>query len=176
MNQYEDFVPGETDVYFTGTFFDWAVPGTVEGQQLNPTDNIFIFTQTLQLAAGTYEYKYFDGPSFDDGEWPGDPNRVIQVTDDMVVEDFFGVQTSVDDLTENVVNLFPNPANSQVNITSGSRIMEVVVYNIAGQMVYRHTPGTQSHIIDLNAFHNGIYMVRTLTPEGPQTIKLQVVK
>ena len=176
MNQADGFEPGETDVYFTGTFFDWAVPGTVEGQQLNPTDNIFIFTQTLQLAAGTYEYKYFDGPSFEDGEWPGDPNRVIEVTDDMVVEDFFGVQTSVDDLTENVVNLFPNPANSQVNITSGSRIMEVVVYNIAGQMVYRHTPGTQSHIIDLNAFHNGIYMVRILTPEGLQTMKLQVVK
>jgi hypothetical protein len=176
MNQADGFVPGETNVYFTGTFFDWAVPGTVEGQQLNPTDNIFIFTQTLQLPAGTYEYKYFDGPSFDDGEWPGDPNRVIEVNDDMVINDVFGVQTSVDDLTENVVNLFPNPARNQVNITSGSRIMEVAVYNIAGQQVYRHTPGTQSHIIDLNAFHNGIYMVRILTPEGPQTMKLQVVK
>jgi len=176
MNQADGFEPGETNVYFTGTFFDWAVPGTVEGQQLNPTDNIYIFTQTLQLPAGTYEYKYFDGPSFDDGEWPGDPNRVIEVTDDMVINDVFGVQTSVDDLTENVVNLFPNPARNQVNITSGSRIMEVAVYNIAGQQVYRHTPGTQSHIIDLNAFHNGIYMVWILTPEGLQTMKLQVVK
>ncbi len=176
MNQADGFEPGETNVYFTGIFFDWAVPGTVEGQQLNPTDNIYIFTQTLQLPAGTYEYKYFDGPSFDDGEWPGDPNRVIEVTEDMVVEDVFGVQTSVDDFTQNVVNLFPNPASSQVQITSGSRIMEVAVYNIAGQQVYRHTPGTQNHIINVNAFHNGIYMVRILTPEGLQTMKLQVVK
>ncbi|TVQ83252.1 MAG: T9SS C-terminal target domain-containing protein [Bacteroidetes bacterium] len=176
MNQADGFEPGETEVYFTGAFFDWAVPGTVEGQQLNPTDNIYIFTQTLHLPAGTYEYKYFDGPSFDDDEWPGDPNRVIEVTDNMVINDIFGVQTSVDELTENIVNLFPNPANRQVNVTSGSRIMEVAVYNIAGQQVYRHTPDTQSHIIDLNAFHNGIYMVRVLTLEGLQTMKLQVVK
>jgi hypothetical protein len=176
MNQADGFEPGETNVYFTGSFFDWAVPGTVDGQQLSPTDNIYIFTQTLQLPAGTYEYKYFDGPSFDDGEWPGDPNRVIEVTEDMVVDDVFGVQTSVDDFTNNVVNLFPNPASSQVQITSDSRIMEVSVYNIAGQQVYRHNPGTQNHIINVNAFHNGIYMVQILTPEGLQTMKLQVVK
>lgn len=176
MNQADGFEPGETDVYFTGSFFDWAVPGTVDGQQLNPTDNIYIFTQTLQLPEGTYEYKYFDGPSFDDGEWPGEPNRVIEVTDDMVINDVFGVQTSVDDFTENVVNLFPNPASNQVQITSGSRIMEVAVYNIAGQQIYRYNPGTLNHIINVNSFHNGIYMVRILTPEGLQTMKLQVVK
>jgi hypothetical protein len=84
--------------------------------------------------------------------------------------------TTVAEVMESAINLFPNPAQNQVNISSDSNIMEVAVYNVAGQQVYRHTPENQNHIINLNDFNNGIYMVRILTPEGLKTMKLQVVK
>jgi hypothetical protein len=53
-----------------------------------------IYTATLELEAGTYEYKYFSdaiGAGWDGGEWVGDPNRVVTVVDaDVVVNDIFG--------------------------------------------------------------------------------------
>lgn len=54
-----------------------------------------IYSISLQLAEGTYHYKYFvvfDGPSWDYGEWPGDPNREIEVTGEVTVNDIWGDQ------------------------------------------------------------------------------------
>lgn len=176
MNQAAGFEPGVTNVYLTGSFFEWAVPGSIAESQLNPTDNVFIFTRTLQLPAGTYEYKYFNGPSFDNGEWAGGANRVVVVTDNMEVNDVFGVPTSVNEVNAAQVAMFPNPARQQVTITSDSRISQVTIFNLAGQQVYNQQVNDLTHTLRLDGFNHGIYMVRILTDQGAQTRKLQLVK
>lgn len=178
MTQADGFIPGETDVYITGTFPGWefAEPGTFEDQKMDPTDNVFIFTKTLVMPAGTYYYKYFDGPSYNNGEWPGDPNRQVVITDDKLVEDIFGQYVSVPATDLSAINIFPNPANQRVNITSPVQIQEVAIFNIAGQQVYRQSVSTDNLTLSLNGFHNGIYMVRLVTAEGVRTYKLQVAK
>ena len=51
-----------------------------------------IYTATLQLEAGTYLYKYFLNETWANGEWDGDPNRVIVVVDeDVVTNDTYAV-------------------------------------------------------------------------------------
>jgi len=58
-----------------------------------PTE--LIYTATLQLEAGNYEYKYFSdafGAGWAGGEWDEDYNRSIEVTDgDMVIDNVWGV-------------------------------------------------------------------------------------
>ncbi len=178
MRQYGDFEPGVSEIYITGTFpgWDFSMPGTIEDQLMDPTDNVFFLTKTLSLPAGTYEYKYFDGPSYDNGEWPGDPNRVVVVEGDMLVEDIFGVQVSVIEEAIASVSLFPNPANNRVTIQSDQMIHEVAIYNIAGQQVYSRSINAENHMIELGGFNNGIYMVRVQTAQGVNTYKLQIVK
>ena len=175
------FDPAEDFVDVAGTFNDWGGEELI----LTPLDDEFLtYTITIpDLEVGeTYFFKFRINGSWSDdtAEFPsGGPDREVTIVDGENIHTFWyndDETTTVAEVMENAINLFPNPARNQVNITSGSNIMEVAVYNVAGQQVYRHTPENQNHIINLNDFNNGIYMVRILTPEGLKTMKLQVVK
>lgn len=179
MNQADGFEPGVTEVYMAGDFpgWDWQAPGSFPEQQMSNTDNVFIYTNTLSLPAGTYNYKYFDQASFDGGEWAGEPNREVIVTGDMTVDDVFGQQpTNVDDFTAESLNVFPNPANNELNITSEIQINEVMIFDITGQRVYSNTIENDNLRIDLSDFNNGMYLLHVITSQGIQTQKIQVVK
>lgn len=87
----EYFNPDLDVVYITGDLLEWAEPGTEpELQTMTRIDDSFIFTRTLQLEAGEYEYKYFLNEGWSGGEWAGDPNRVIAVMEDMTINDVWG--------------------------------------------------------------------------------------
>jgi len=179
MNQADGFEAGVTEVYMAGNFpgWDWQAPGTLPEQQMENTDNVFIFTKTLSLPEGVYNYKYFDGPSFDNGEWAGEPNREVTVTEDMTVEDVFGEQpTAVDEFTVENLIIFPNPAQNELNITAETTISEVMIYDITGQRVYSNSVENNNLRIDLSDFNNGMYLLHVITSQGIQTQKIQVVK
>ena len=175
------FDPAEDFVDVAGTFNEWGAEELV----LTPLDDEFLtYTITIpDLEVGeTYFFKFRINGSWSDdtAEFPGGgPDREVTIVDGENAYTYWyndDEPTTVAEIEENIINIFPNPASSQVQISSGNNIMEVAVYNVAGQQVYRHTPETQNHIINLNDFNNGIYMVRILTPEGLKTLKLQVVK
>lgn len=180
MLTYGGFEPGEDAfAYMTGNFPGWdnADPAEFPEAQMENTNNVYIFTKTLNIPAGTYTYLYFDGPSFANAEWDiNDPWRTIVVEDNMTVEDVFAQPTSVSEVDVANINLFPNPANAKVTVTSDSPIQQISIFNIAGQQVYSNNVGAESHSIELGDFNNGIYMVRVLTANGMETYKLQVVK
>lgn len=179
MRESASFAPGETDIYMTGNFpgWDFAIPGTYPEQQLNPTNNVFFFTQTLQMVGGTYNYKYFEGASLDGAEWPGEPFRQIVVEGNMEVTDVFGVQVSVDEIAESAqASIFPNPASNKVEISTINNMSKVIVFNISGQQVYTSSAAGTTHIINLDGFNEGIYLVQVVTSKGVATQKLQVLK
>ncbi|HNS29403.1 MAG TPA: choice-of-anchor J domain-containing protein [Tenuifilaceae bacterium] len=60
----------------------------VTAEEDTPED--LIYTATLNLEAGEYQYKYFRNETWAHGEWDGDPNRVVVVEGDMEVNDIFG--------------------------------------------------------------------------------------
>ena len=88
----EYFNPDLDVVYITGDLLDWAEPGTEpELQTMTRIDDSFIFTRTLQLEEGEYEYKYFLNEGWNGGEFAGDPNREIAVTGDLTFDDVWGL-------------------------------------------------------------------------------------
>ncbi len=181
LTYHEDFVAGETDIFITGNFPDWqwAEPGTYLEQQMDPTDNIFIFTKTLHLPEGSYVYKYFDGPSFGDGEWPGDPNREVEVEGDMEVADWFGFQTDPTDLPKAEIaefSLFPNPAGDYVVVESDSPLLGLSIYNLQGQRVYSRKLSGHSARIALDDLMPGLYLLQLESAHGHTTSKLQVLR
>lgn len=92
----DDFNPETRDVFMSGSMFGWDQPGTNPDAKMGPAEEgSDIYTLTLDLEAGDYAYKYFlagDTPTFDLGEWDGDPNRTVNITGDTVLDDFFGIQ------------------------------------------------------------------------------------
>jgi hypothetical protein len=176
MTPAEGFDPENDVVYITGSMFGWAEPGTQpDDQTMTRVDDSMIWTKTLVLEAGTYQYKYFLNAGWDGGEWEGEPNREVVVAGDMVVDNVWRDLVNVDDFNAAQINVFPNPARDNFNITAGSMIRSIVIADITGKVVYNDIINdTQTRIY--NAFETGIYIVHIYTEEGVFVRKLQIQK
>jgi hypothetical protein len=179
----DGFVPGANTIYITGSFpgINWAEPGTQPEMQLMEADpeNVFIYTKTFELAAGNYLYKYFNGPSWGAGEWPGDPDRTLDVSGEMTVSDWFGSltdPTTVPTITEASINLYPNPARSILNVTANEAIVEVRLIDMLGQVVYAEVNQGNSLQLNVAGLKNGIYFVQIKTKSNTLTRRVQILK
>ena len=96
-----EFDPELHEVYITGDFTNWTIPGDNEAYKLeliNENDkdgDNTVYTITFdQIYAGRHDYKYYiveDTPTDDMGEYPEDGSyRKLIVDEDMVVDDVFG--------------------------------------------------------------------------------------
>ncbi|MBW6496744.1 MAG: T9SS type A sorting domain-containing protein, partial [Bacteroidales bacterium] len=102
------FNPEVHQVYISGTFTDWATPGSNTEFQMQPVppkhpqaifpeikesrESLF-YSITFQLAEGTHYYKYFlvqDQPTWGLGEWPGEPNREVIITGPATINNVWG--------------------------------------------------------------------------------------
>ncbi len=92
MVEKDGFITYEGDVEVTD---DMTVPVVLEAVEMEE----FVYSIAMMLPAGEYEYKYFlvvDDPTWDLGEWEGDPNRSVMVEAEMTVEDIWGDQPEND--------------------------------------------------------------------------------
>ena len=81
----------------------------------------------------------------------------------------------VEDVTtvENV-NVYPNPANSFINIVA-ENIANINVYNSIGQLVYSETIDNDVVKINTESWMNGMYFVNVETADGNKTLHKVVV-
>ncbi|MCH2023389.1 MAG: T9SS type A sorting domain-containing protein [Saprospiraceae bacterium] len=74
------------------------------------------------------------------------------------------------------ISVFPNPANTFMNINSNDEIQQIMLYNPAGQLLYslgNNAYGAQLNIRDLNS---GIYILQVQTLHGFTTKKVQIIR
>ena len=94
--------------------------------------------------------------------------------------DLDGIVLSTNEVLDaNVVglNMFPNPANAEINLTTNANapIESVYVYNLTGQLVKAHTAVNASQFtMQRNSLANGMYMVRVNFKEGFVTQRLML--
>ncbi|TVQ08063.1 MAG: T9SS C-terminal target domain-containing protein [Bacteroidetes bacterium] len=86
------FDPDNDIVYLTGTMLGWAEPSTdPDNQTMARQGESWIWSKTLQMQAGYYEYKYFLNEGWDNGEPIFYGNRTIILSGDTSTEDFWGI-------------------------------------------------------------------------------------
>lgn len=162
-------------VWITGNFAGWAEPGTEGSMFLTDDDEDMIYTLTIEVEEnyGELLYKYFDGPSWDDGEWNGDPNRSLTVgTENVVVNDLWGT-ISVDAELLGAVELYPNPVKDVITLSSTEGVAEIYVSNVLGQTIIK--TNTVTNTIDVSDLNKGIYIV-TLVSENGTAVSERIVK
>jgi uncharacterized repeat protein (TIGR02543 family) len=176
------FDPDDDVVYVTGSIFGWAEPGTAPELQTMAVsdDDPMIYTLTIELPAGEYAYKYFLNAGWDNGEWPGDPNRTFTVVDqDVVLNDWFGSltdPTNVNDIEPVALQVYPNPAREVLNIVSSEMIQEIRLINMLGQMVHASTVESTNVQLNVSGFDRGIYFIQILTNKGFTTERVQIAR
>lgn len=74
------------------------------------------------------------------------------------------------------IKMYPNPANTNVNINSTAKISGITIYDVIGNTVEKTTsPGMDTNgTIDLSKLQEGVYFVSIKTVSGSNTQKLVV--
>ncbi|MFO7874661.1 MAG: T9SS type A sorting domain-containing protein, partial [Bacteroidales bacterium] len=145
-------------------------------------DDPLTYEITHELEAGTYEYKYFSdyiGEGWDGGEWEGGDNRIVEVTGEMVVEDFFGYtddEVSATDINDVSLSIYPVPASDRLFIESNARISDIRMVDMLGQVVYNATVNNTQYEINVSGMQNGVYFIQMTTNAGVVTQRVQVTR
>jgi hypothetical protein len=81
----------------------------------------------------------------------------------------------IDNLGNNSINLYPNPANDVVNVVSTTDIKTVDVLNYIGQLVYSNKSVSGKKMqLNVSTMQSGIYFVKVTTTDGLKTVKITV--
>jgi hypothetical protein len=166
MTNADPFDPETDDIYISGELLStWNQPGTVADYKLEPvTGKETIYTLTLPLYEGDHLYKYFrvidDVPSWDNGEWTGDPNRLAAVDTTMTINDVWGSPAGIHDYSAITFNFYPNPVNDQMTIDNLSDVNRIEIYNISGEIMKTiENVSTSSVIVNTANLSKGMYML-----------------
>ena len=84
--------------------------------------------------------------------------------------------TSVMELQQADVNLFPNPASNQLQVHANELIEKISITDISGKTVYTVNDNRHQASLDLSFLSNGLYLIKITTNQGTYTKKLQVIK
>ena len=175
MTDADGFNPDAHTVYLTGSFTGWAEPGTGGSITMNKVENRegdLIYTTTLQLDAGQYQYKYFSdafGAGWAGGEWPGDPNRVIIVGSDMTINNIWGI---IDDQPDQYRVTFVVQDETSQAITDAT-ITLAGNQNSAGNYVFEGMyPGTYDYSVAREGYVTYHGQVEVIDADLTETVTL----
>ena len=184
MTNATEFNPETDDVYIAGDLANgWAQPGTIGYYMMQPVvGKEVIYTIDLLLYHSDYMYKYFrvidSVPSWDYGEWTGDPNRTLTVDTTMIVDDVWAViNPGINEFSADMIeSLYPNPCQSFINIVFPEKmndIDKIEVYNSLGEVVHFVDGFSLQKEVKIYTgnLNNGIYFISIHGKRGVQTAK-----
>lgn len=83
-----------------------------------------------------------------------------------------GVLLGVNDLNLENLKYYPNPVENELTISYAETIENVEVYSVTGQRVLKQGYSSNSISVDFAKFSSGTYMVKVITANGSQFIKI----
>lgn len=82
-----------------------------------------------------------------------------------------GTNTALSSLSNKSVNIYPNPVNNQMNVSSENEISQVIVRNLVGQTVKTTLVNGLEKSIDLSDISSGNYFVTVKLANGENATK-----
>jgi hypothetical protein len=129
-------------------------------------DMIDFIEETSYTHSGDFQpgiHSYYLTALYDLGE--SDPSIEVQV--EVLI-------TSVTDLVDEKINIYPNPASEVVNIHSDIDVNSIWIYNSAGQVVKKMESGVKSQQVFINDIQQGLYFFIINTNAGSVSKKISI--
>jgi len=154
--------PGTTNVYSINTqpdFTDivWSIAPTTYKLLTNYTESVNVKAPTFNNLTGTLTVTVSNGCGTD--------TKTFTIKTDITV--------SIEDISEDEIEIFPNPAYNELNIVSDLKVNTVEFTTIAGQTVKSLNLNTNSAKISLSDMAAGVYFVKINT--DTKTVTKQVI-
>ena len=70
------------------------------------------------------------------------------------------------------IDIYPNPTNGEVNISSATNIGNVSVFNMFGQKLFSTVVNKSNTMLDFSSYENGVYLLSITTRKGTVSQKL----
>lgn len=70
-----------------------------------------------------------------------------------------------------VLNVYPNPAQDQINIDSEKSLLEITIYNAAGQKVLVRTVNEKNVDLKLDNLNSGVYLIEAMTVDNRRILE-----
>lgn len=83
-----------------------------------------------------------------------------------------GVTLGTNDLDLEQLRYYPNPVDSELVISYIDPLENVEIYDVTGKRVFKQKYESKSITIDFSRFSSGTYIVKVMTAEGSQFIKI----
>ena len=123
-------------------------------------------------------YKYFrvidNIPSWDNGEWTGDPNRAVTVDITiMTVNDIWGFSPAgIYNHPEVTFKIYPNPVSDYLNVDNLNGANRIQIYNMTGAKVKTiENILAPSVVIKTSDLSKGVYLINVFTEGQVQSTK-----
>ncbi len=177
MSTAEEFDPDTDDVYIAGSHAAWQMPGTIPELKMTPSpEEQNVYTLTLLMYKGTYEYKYFrvinGEPSWDNGEWDAGDNRQVTVDSSMVINDVWGQLSGIfDHNVQFTYEMYPNPVTNTLFISGTNDVNKIEIYDVAGKVIRTMEVSGEKVSMNLNDLQSGVYIISIQNDKGVQTSK-----
>jgi len=171
----------EGDTFTVENYIDvFEVPDVTQ----EPLDGACIFWIPYELSGGLPEGGEYSGPGVTDGMF--DPEAAglgthtityTYVSDDGCENSaeetlYVDACTGIDEITEDAVQVYPNPANDIVHISSESNMVSVSIYNYTGQLMESLKLNESSYQINTSSFPTGVYSIKIETEDNIITKQL----
>ena len=80
--------------------------------------------------------------------------------------------TGINPASAEGIKVYPNPANSFVNVVTTSETRQIILVNYLGQVVRNVTvSGAETLKLDVSAFESGIYFVKFIAQDGSESVE-----
>ncbi len=154
------FDPATDEIFMSGSFADWAEPGSDPAYLMSAEEGSMIYTHTVTIDSGEVQYKYFQvpigTPSWDFGEWTGNDNRVVQLSEDITFSNMWANRPHIITFHVDMTEADPfDPATDDVfitgTITYGHEWMQPGM--ISTYMMSPTEEGSMFYSIDMSLYH-----------------------
>ncbi len=137
----------------------------LNGQENEAGDYVFD-----EVVPGEYDYIVTAGGYVDATGTAAIVDTDVGVSVEMATDD-----TGIAEIAESDLAIFPNPANTVLNIVAkDTTIEEIRAFDMLGQVIYSANVQGHRHEINVSAFRNGVYFIQVSTAESVQTHRVYI--
>jgi len=139
------------DGNFGGIYGSWQTPGTIANNKLTAV-NDSIYSITMNLIPGNYQFKFFKNTTWTYGEWDGDPNRFMKISGTQTFDLTWGTKPVIFVFRVNVKN---------AGLTAGQPVY--IAGNFGSTSFYGswNAPGSNPENL-MTAINDSIYSITTI--------------
>ena len=171
-----EFQPNAYTVTFSVEGGNGSLLAEVDGEGINTGDVVeegknVVFTATPNAGYIIKEWT-LNGSVIDDFNDFSYIYEDLNTEIDVVVE--FQAITSVENLKEIKIDLYPNPATRKTIIVSETNIKEISVISVAGDIISNHKVNENQYYLNVESLSSGTYLIRIHTEKGVKIKRLQV--